>query len=61
MKPEFETYLTEVLCQKGYTKHVFLHTILIKLLIVTSGIRSSVYSAELELGIYGLFFRFYDY
>jgi hypothetical protein len=36
MKSEFETYLTEVLCQKGYIKHVFLYTVLIQLLIVTS-------------------------
>jgi hypothetical protein len=58
MKSEFEAYLTEVLCQKGYIKHVFLYTVLIKLLIVTSVIRNSVYSVELEFGIHGLFFAF---
>jgi len=55
MKPEFETYRTEILCQKGYIKHVFLYSVLIRLLIITSVSRSSVYSVELELGIYGLF------
>jgi len=58
MKPEFETYLTEILCQKVYIKHVFLYTVLIRVFIITSVSRSSVYSVELELGIYGLFFAF---
>jgi len=37
---------------------VFLYTVLIKLLTVTSVIRNSVYSVKLELGIYGVFFAF---
>jgi hypothetical protein len=61
MKPEFETYLTDILCQKGYIKHVFLCTVFIRLLIITSVSTSSVYYVELELGIYGLFFSFHDY
>jgi hypothetical protein len=56
MKSEFETYLTEILCQKVYIKHVFLYAVLIRLFIITSVSRSSVYSVELELGIYGFFF-----
>ena len=39
-------------------KHVFLCSVLIKLLIVTSVIRGSVYSVELQLGMDGLFFAF---